>query len=96
MELVQTIKDEIFECDWGIWKLNDKFAKKYNGRKFVVCELHDSDMIFDDEDILRILKRLNSEKYEGVLNSQREAVIHIKMIADKLRLEKNLQTNIEI
>ena len=96
MELVQIIKDEIFERDWGIWELNNKFAKRYNGRRFVVCELYESDMIFDDDDIIRILKRLKPEKYEGVLNSQREAVIHIKMIADKLRLEKNLQTNIEI
>lgn len=80
MELVRKIdKNKFLSIDYGIYKLSEDQQKKF-GNKYAVTQGVYSRQVIENINEDELLSDLKSYCYEGFFETEREAILHIKLI----------------
>lgn len=88
MELVQEIKkNKLLSSNWGIYKLNKEEKAKY-GNNYALSQGVFSDYAIKEYSADELLSGLRDHNYEGFFETQKEAVMQVKLVEMKSKIER--------
>ena len=88
MKLVQEIKkNDLLPSSWGIYELTQEEADKY-GNKFALSQGVFSDFALEEIGADKLLSKLESSKYEGFFETQKEAYMQVKLVEMKCKIDR--------
>ncbi len=89
MKLVQEIKkNNLLSSSWGIYELSQTEADKYgNGNKFALSQGVFSDFALKEMGADKLLSKLETYKYEGFFETQKEAYMQVKLVEMKCKID---------